>query len=356
MDTIPKMCYSLGHETPWDVQPTGNEETASHCLTEGRTQPSVDRRKTEILFELGGTLVASLSEEGISWTSFQSGARTPTQVIEVTEAETAANPGKGSSIRRLHNESVDFKTDCQSNRKAFWGGLSSRPCLVVDERIGMELPETRTQSSRARRRSHRFLEESSVVTDKKKRKDLRPIWPFLMSLDFCSFPTSSRPGHRWGRPPSCATAINGIASPLSLRLPFPRIENAWASTLTSTRSILPVWRLSAFFATSSATLKERWCFSGMARPSIDARSYETSFFSKRGFMSFVSRRMHRRSTRQSFCGPTQSMLCPTALQTISENSEHCSNAPFTGSGAPSGCCPPASKPPIFRGRSCVSII
>lgn len=124
MDTIIKICYSMGHETLWDIQTTGKEKTSSDCLAEGGTQLSRRRRKTEIFFEFGGTLVPSLSEEGDKRASTQANAWTSTRIIAVAETETAANTGERTLVRRLLHRSVDAKEDCQGDRKAFRGTLS----------------------------------------------------------------------------------------------------------------------------------------------------------------------------------------------------------------------------------------
>lgn len=119
---------------------------------------------------------------------------------------------------------------------------------------------------------------------------------------------------------------------------------------TSIRSTLPVWRSSPFCATSCVTLKEKWCFSGMAEQSIGEPLYETFFSNKKGFMSFVSRLMLRRSIPRSLSGPKPSVLCPTVRPTICKNSEYSCTAPSKGSRAPSGYCGLAYKPQICLGR------
>jgi len=341
---------SYGHETLRDIQTTGKEEASSHCLAEGGTQLSFHCRKTEIFFEFGGTLVPSLSEEGDRRASTQANAWTSTRVIAIAEEETAANPGERTSVRRLLHRSVDAKEDGQGNRKAFRGTLSPRSCMVVDDGTGVELPEAGTQSAGERRSGHCSLEEDHLAAYKKKPKNLKPIWPFSMNPDFCSSPTSERPGRPWEKLPFSGTIISGIGSPSSLALLFPRIVNVWDCTSISIRSILPVWRLSISFATSFVTLKEMWCFSGMAEQSIGARLCEISCNSKQGFTSFVSRLMLRRSIPRSLSGPKPSVLCPTARPMICENSEHSYAAPSKGLRAPSGCCGPACKPPICHGR------
>lgn len=117
----------------------------------------------------------------------------------------------------------------------------------------------------------------------------------------------------------------------------------------SIQSTLLVWKSSLFCATSCVTLREKWCFSGMAEQSIRAPFYETFFSNKKGFMSFVSRLMLQRSIPLSLSGPRPSVLCPTVRQTICKNSEYSCAAPSKGSKAPSGYCGLACKPPICLG-------
>lgn len=236
MDTIAKICYPIGHETLWDIQATGKEKASSDRLAEGGKQLSLHRRKTEIFFEFGGTLVPSLSEKGDKRASTQANAWTSTRIIAVAEAETAANSGERTPGRRSLHRSVDAKEDCQGNRKAFRGALSPGSCMVVDDGAGVELPEARAQSAGERRSGHCSLEEDHLATYKKKPKNLKPTWPFSMNPDFCSFPTSARHGHPWGKLPSCGTAISGIGSPSSLPSPSPRIVNVWGCTSTSIQS------------------------------------------------------------------------------------------------------------------------
>lgn len=350
MDTISKICYPIGHETLWDIQTTGKEKASSDCLAESWTQLSLHRCKIEIFFEFGSTVVPNLPEEGDKRASTQANTWAPTRVIAISKTETAQDSGERTPIRRLHHRFMDAKEDCQGNRKALLGALSPRSRMVADGRTGVELPETRTQSAGERRSGDCSLEEDHLATYKKKPKNLKPIWPFSMNPDFCSFPTFERPGPRWGRLPSCGTITSGIGSPSSRRSPSPRIVNGWGCTSISIRSTSPVWRSSTFCAIFCVTLKERWYFSGMVEQSIGASLYETSSKSKQGFMSFVSRLMLRRSILRSLSGPTPSVLCPTARPTICKNSECSYAAPSKGLRAPSGYCGPAYKPPICHGR------
>lgn len=343
MDTSLKICYLLGHETLWNIKTARKAKTASHYFTESGTELSLCCVKVESFLKFRGPLVSGLQKKGRSGTSAQAGARTSTKVVKVSEAEVDTYTCKGPTIRRLLHQSVDSKADCKGDREAFWGALPPRTCVVADDRVGLELAETRATSYREGRRSHRPVEETRVASNKKKQKDLAPISHFSTKADFYLSPTYARPGRRWGKLRSTDTAISVIRYPPSLVLRSPLRESVWAFTCIFTQPISQQLKCSSFYATFCAICEDMLCLSGMAPLSTEALSSEIFFNDKEGSMYTVSQPMLQNSIPMNLSGPRPTVLCPIAPPRISRNSAHFCAVPSEGLESPNGCYGPASK-------------
>ena len=97
---------------------------------------------------------------------------------------------KRASFAWIQYRPMDPKAHCRGNREEVRYRLSSQPPLAFFDRFGVELPEARKESQRARRSCHTALETLQMAAYKKTRIGLEPIWSFLTKAASSWFPTS----------------------------------------------------------------------------------------------------------------------------------------------------------------------
>src|SRR3972149_11402483 len=285
MDTLSKMCYTMGHETSWQFPSIGGAQATSHRLAAFRQTVSLGGSTTEVLAEFSGSMVASPPErrsEGIAFkTNSRSSIRTFRQPEKKTLRAVALRFTRGRTCHRL----VDSETSGAADWKAFWSVLwPHRSLEIVGARSGLELSEAGAPSHSTRRGVYCTLEEGCVATFKKKPENLAPIWLSSTKADFCSFPTFVKRGLPGGRPRSCVIAKTMIAFPPSAHLPSRPSVSTWGSSWNTMPSTSRVWKFSHSCKTSCVTFQVRSSCCGTAARFTAAARWLTLSSDTRDFM------------------------------------------------------------------------
>ena len=300
----------MEHETLWNSSTAGGTQTPGHCVTSGWQDLPIRGRDSERVHKLGSALGPGLSQGWSSRASAQTDAWPTAPAVPVSEAQAPRTPGARSWGGGIYHGSLDPATDLQADRETFRSSVSPRPCGAGDDGSKMDMAEAGAPCHTKRRAGHRTLEEASVAGDKKKPKDLGPIWYSSTKADSSLFLTSARPGHRWAVPPFSDTATGGsgfLPSPPSLS---PHRESGLDFTFASIPLTSREWRSSAFCATSSGICAHRLCCCGMVAPSTGAQSSRNSSATTAGSMRIGSRPTPQNLTRMSLYGPKPKTLWP----------------------------------------------
>jgi len=315
MDTLLKICYPMGHETPWHPRYIGKAKASSHSLARIRPELPLRGRESGRLFKFRGALASGLQEEGARGTSSQADARTPGVVVPKAKEKARRPSGRRASGCWLPHGSVDSKTDRIGDRQALWDTLLHRQLLEADGCPGLELPEAREKGPGAKRSSHPLLEAPRVAAYKKRPKGLEPIWSSWMSLDFFWFlpsPEHGRPEDRRHFFPSPAA---GARSRPSRRLQSPQRGGGWlsisASSVTKTSAPLR-WPNSC--GTCCAISVARWFCCGTAVGFTGQSSFGNSCTAISGPIPIPSQAMPRSLIRTNSSGHSSKEPSPTVSQ------------------------------------------
>jgi hypothetical protein len=290
-------------------------------------------------------------------TAGQTHSRSSTQVGCGGIEKVAAHPSQRGLGLRLPQRPLDFKANRRGNPQDVWGAIPSPSRLAHPAQRALVLPSTRTPRRPARRRCHCTLEALPVAPDKKKPKDLGPIWSFSMKAASCLSPPGGVLGDRRAVRPSFGTVIGMTASRPWVPLPCPPSATAWAFTCASNKTISKrhMWPNSCGTCCVSCGATSS-CF-GMVAGSTGARKSS-------GCATLIRVCMWSRfpSTRPNSIRPNKSgMILRDAPPTVCSTTNKPYVSAYTdangGFVVPNSSWPPLSWLPIFprhRGSVCIT--
>jgi len=315
MDTLLKICYPTGHETPWQRRCVGEAQAESHCVAPIRQDLSGCRCRGRLLSEFGGAVVSGLPEARKGGTPSPANPRSPSAPVLPREKTTGGDSAEGGAGAGLSDRPLDSEAGGPGGREAVWDSLLDSQSVEADGEPGMELPEARNAGAGEGRGGDCPLETLRLASYKKRPKDLAPISPSSMKAGSCWFPTSFAPGPLAGRRRSCELPGGGdIKSPPSPRLrslPNAKSSHSMPDSIETKTSAPRRWPSS--FGICSSTCADRLCCSGMTVLHTKARRPSNSSSAIRDCMSTAFPVTPPNSTRRNSSGPISSAPWPTAF-------------------------------------------
>ena len=161
-----------------------------------RLSPVGRSEKTWLFAGFGVPLAANVPERRRGSLEAKTGTGTPAKTDARPKEGIDTNFAKRASFAWIQYRPMDTKAYRRGDREKVRYRISSQSSLAFSDRLGLELPEARKASQRARRKGHTALETLRMAAYKKTQIRLAPIWYFLTRAAFSWFPISGVPGRR----------------------------------------------------------------------------------------------------------------------------------------------------------------
>lgn len=209
--TSPSSCHRIVERRSWNLR--SGEDCWCSCRLRSEVARCLQTRWHEGLGKQATT--------GSTAKAFPSRTSTVTPSVE-----------KRPGCSQLSHQLVDTGASHRGNPQKLFRPVSPLTGLTNLKGHGLELPETRTTSSRTRRESHRKVAQERLATYKKKPK--KPVVALfsLMKAALCSSLWSVVPGGRGDKHRSCIAGPDMTDFRPSRRLLFRLSGIAWVSILT----------------------------------------------------------------------------------------------------------------------------
>lgn len=196
------MVYYM-HETIRNPKTARKAAPTRHRAAEARLYFVGNSKETRLLAWFGISLARDVSArrrrchegEAGTWASAKTDAW-PKESIDT-------NFAKRPSFVWIPHRFVDPKTCCRGDREKVRRRIPSQSSLALSNGTGLELPEARKESPRARRNCHPALETLQMAAYKKTRIGLAPIWSFLTKAASSWFQILGVLGRRGAKLPIC---------------------------------------------------------------------------------------------------------------------------------------------------------
>jgi hypothetical protein len=313
MDTCPCRMYIMGYETTRKSQAVGTASSTSHCHAACGQNLPLGCADVEILPEFGGALVSGLSKERPTGNTEPGKMGTALTLDRTAERKAETDAVAGSCGSRTRHRPVDAETDCTADKGQLWRPVYARRRMeALTQRFRLELSKASATSSAKERKGHSIVEAQDMAFFKKKPESLMLTSPSWTRADFCSYPTSGRPGLRQATLRSFATATGATKSRPSGASPYPRAAVVWVFMSVSMRTISPARKSSHSCGICCAICASMFFWSGTTAPSIKGQMSKRFFKRPGGFISTGSPATRRNSILLNTFGHMANAIFPTA--------------------------------------------
>jgi len=340
----------MSHATFWYAQATGEAPSPRCSAVEVGPDPFDRRPSSRGSREFGLSLVGGVPANGEARTGRQTRPGTSVATVRRGEASTCEVADPWRATRRLPDRSLDAAAGDRTDSPEVWRALSPCACLEGANRIGLELSETRASRGRARRGSHRPVDEGRVAPDKKTPLGVAPISCSSMRAGSCSSRMSAGPGRPRDRRRASVTGTATIVCPSAVGWRCRPGDGGWRSICGVGLTISPASISRPSSVTSCAICAERSTCSGIVARSIAGVRSGLSSPLILGSMCTTSPPTRRNSIRPNTYGLRLTMNSPTERRMISASSAIDWPTLRAACVAPKISCGPASTPQTSRGR------
>lgn len=349
MENMYSLWYNTRHET------SGNRTTAGKAAPTGNPdvksgQESVGGGTCPKLFsKLGVPMVSVISRKGVGGVATPTHSRPSAQADRGTEGQAREDAFKRPSGRWLSDGLVDIAACGRSDRPTIRHLVPSIPCLEAPGKPGMELSETGAPRPPAGRSGNRQLEAVSLAPYKKTRKNMGPIWPFLMKAAFCSSTRSDVPGGRRARRHSSTISTNRTGYLPSVPLRYPQNESELPCISGIAPGISTASISGHFLGFCLSIFEGRWSCCGIEALSTGGKRSNSLLPAIRGSISNSFRPMRRNKTLRNMFGTRLTAPFQTAPRRIWQSYAGCCEVRNGGYGAHNNSSGPAFMPLICHG-------
>lgn len=196
MDTFVEDCYITGYETIWNTPSIGATTASRHRVARIWPQLPFCGRSGTLIVEFGCALASVVPETRTEGITCQSKPWTTTVAEHQAKDEVAPDLVAWAAGSWLRDRSVDTSEDWRCDRHGIWDTVFACQLLEVDDRLRVELSETRKACQGTQRAGHPQVEAVGVAAYKKTLNVTDPIWFFWTKADFCWCLRSFERGHR----------------------------------------------------------------------------------------------------------------------------------------------------------------